>query len=373
VLNTGILKFFQEEKISFLGHDYFIVQVTNQTILLEGIDNKDSILLRNGHAAIVNGEEVSDEVLNVTFGYEYIKVIVQSPDDFTLLPGERLTDNIKRRLLLTNRLDLKYNGMTEVPGTNTQIRKSTDNYKLNFQNNIDKNYTIPLARTNPFILGNEDYRFHFQEANNNLDFIIGKDDYFIISNNKEIGGITTLLRLRDVDYEDELIAFEDPSSEKFYVKFDGTPGKNAYADLLVYGVNHKVYVGTEERVSIDMNGDGAINKANLPLILKGNSIMRMNLENNSLKIQFITPGSMREDKRTDLATTIILKEEILIPESSLNLEEDDARDQLAGMTDYGTIFIIKKDIDEDDQSGRELTINQPITQRFAEVILQAYE
>jgi hypothetical protein len=376
VLNSGIIKFFQGQQIHFLGHDYILDQVTNQTMLLTGIDSPDTILLRDGHSAVVNSVEIPTDVLNVTFSYEYIKVIVQAPHNMRMLPGERVTDYISRRELLTNALDLEFSGISQTPSIGFTLKKMSTDYKLNIQNNIGYNYSLPIARMNPFMVGNDQYLFHYKEPNSNLDYIIGKKDHFIVTNNKETGGITTLLRLVSVDYADQLVQFEDPALESFYVHFEGDVGKNAFADMPIYGVNHRVYVGNNSRISVDMNGDGIVNGATVPIITIGNSLIKASQDSTSLTLRFITPGKLRENNRQDLETKIIINNDgVSIPQSSLQMHYDtlNVNEQLVGMTDYGTIFVIKQNIDDHTQTGDNLIINQPLAQRFAEVVLKAYE
>jgi hypothetical protein len=374
VLNWGIMKFFQDEKIGFLGHEYALSEITNQTMLLTSIDGKDSILLRNGHSAVVDGLEIPPNILNVSFTKQYIKVIVQAPKDLRLLPGEPLTRYVPRNELLTNRLDLEYAGLSSSPSIDITLRKMSTDYKLNFQNNLGYNYSIPIARLNPFLVGNGLYKFHFKEPNSANDYIIGKKDYLIVSNKRDIGGITTLLRLISVNYADQLVEFQDPALEEYYVKFEGEVGKSAFADMKIYGINHRVYVGNGSRISVDMNGDGAVNAATVPIITAGNGMIKASQAANSIDLDFIVPATLRENNRNDLHTKITISGNgVSIAPGDLEMQYDNVREQLVGMTDFGTLFMINKNVDIHGQAGDNLIINQPITQRFAEVVLKAYE
>jgi len=374
-MNGGIFKFFQGQEINFLGHKYIMQEVTNASMLFVGVTSPDSILLRNGHSAIVNGETIASDVLNVTFGYDYIRVIVNAPNEIKMLPGQHLTNFIERKELLTNRIDLAYVGLTNSPYILVFLNRKGSDYRFEFQNNIGTNYSVPIARVEPFQVGNDQSAFHFQEGDGNNDYYIGKKDYFIINNRRELGGVTTLLRLADVDYESELVKFEDPAIEAFYVKFDGDVGTNAFADLIVHGVTHRVYVGENERISIDLTGDGRISEATqVPIVILGNTLVRMNEVNNSLRMNFVVPGSMREDSAKDLETLVVIDNRgVRIEPASLAMEHDSKSDIMLGLTGFGSGFLLKDVIDDDEQLGKELLINQPLTQRFANAILQAYE
>ncbi|MBN1792642.1 hypothetical protein JW826_03075 [Candidatus Woesearchaeota archaeon] len=375
VMNCGILKFFEGEIIHFLGHDYVLAHVSNATMTLEGLTTGDSILLRNGHSAMVNGEEIPTNVLNVTFDYDKITVIVSAPEDIKMLPGQSLTDFLRRRVMLTNRIDLSYEGLTSGPASTIYVKRMGDDYKLFFQNNLGTNYSVPISRKNPFRSGNNEYGFIYQEGNGWNDYNIGKKDYFLINNRREDGGITTLLRLVDVEPENNLIQFQDPALETFQVYFGGTAGfQNATGDLMVYGVNHKVYVGPNKTISVDLNGDGAINRASIPIVSIGNSVVRLSETSDNITLRHVTLGRFRENSRSDLETRIVIDNGgIRVPEDSLGMDYDTKAKALVGMTDYGTLFVLQKDVEIEMQRGQELVINQPLSQRFANVILKAYE
>jgi hypothetical protein len=374
-LHGGIFKFFEGKTINFLGHEYVIEHVTNSTILLLGIDGENEIMLRDGHSSFVNNQQFSPHIHNTTLTQDSFKVIVSIEEDAKLLPGQSLTQYISRRALMTNRIDVTYEGLTEVPSINMHLRKSGQNYRFSFQNNLGINYTLPLTTISPFSIGNEEGRFIYTEGRGNSDYNIHEDDYFIINNGREAGGITTLLRLTEVDYEDKLLTFDDPALEKFHVYFEGNASQgNANADLLVYGVNHKVYIGPNRSVAIDLNGDRTINSAKIAAVAAGNTIIRFDNTSSNLTLKYTIPANLRENKRTDLETLIVLDTNgIRILPSSLELSRDRALDQLVGMNDYGTLFVLKRNINTREQRGTELIINQPLVQRFAEVIVKAYK
>ena len=373
-MNGGIFKFFEGQAINFLGQRYELTAVDPTSILLTGIDAPDTIILRNGHGAIVNGEDFGSGSMGVEYNESFMKITVLARDDIKLLPGMVLTDKVKRAQMLTNRIDLTYDGLTASPAINLQVKKGGNDYKLIVPNNLGQNYSIPVAQLNPIRPGNNDGNFFYKEVSSKDNYSITKKDYFIISNNRVDGGITTLLRLNEVNYDDEILSFTDPALEKFYVTFSGTPGDGASGDLLVYGVHHKVYVGKGGMISVDQDGNGAINGASIPIVAGGNSIIKVSEENRSVALRLIIPAKYKENSNKDLETLIYIRNDgVSIPEESLSLEYDQVKKTLVGISDFGTIFVIKREVDSHDQSGLDLLINQPLVQRFAEVILKAYE
>ena len=83
---------------------------------------------------------------------------------------------------------------------------------------------------------------------------------------------------------------------------------------------------------------------------------------------------MRENSKSDLKVNLtITKDGLIIDKNSLKLVEDPKTNVLIGMTDYGTLFFLEKNVNENMQLGDDLIINYPIAQRFADVIVKAYE
>ncbi|MBN2142830.1 hypothetical protein JW711_05880 [Candidatus Woesearchaeota archaeon] len=376
VMDCGILKFFEGQIINFLGQEYVLSDVSNSTLTMTGVTTQDVIMFRNSKSTIINGEEISTYVLNVTFSHEYLRIILNAPDDIRILPAQSLTDFVKRRLLMTNRIDITYEGLSEVDSVDVHFRKVGDYTRLDFQNNLGQEYTIPLVEREPFFVGSDDNEFVFKEGSGWNDYIIGEKDWFIINNRREEGGITTILQLTDVSPENGLLKFKDPNlDEVFNIYFEGTPGfQNATGDLLVYGVNHKVYVGPNKTLSIDLDGDGQISHDSVPIISKGNTIIRLAAEDDNLTATFTTPAKLRENSNQDLKTTIILDNDgIIVPEESLLMERDSKEERWVGLTDYGTLLVLEKDTEKKEQRGYDLLINQPLSQRLANVIFRAYE
>jgi len=373
-LSGGIFKFFEGESIDFLGHKYVIVEATNSSLKLEGLSTPDSILFRNQHGALINEKSKSMERLNITLGKDYLRVIILADEPLKVLPGQKLTDVIwDRESLMTNRLDLEYVGLTDSPVIETSIERRSEKYKLEFVNNINISYSLDLAWLPSFKIGGEDYGLVYKEGSGSTDYNIEKDDYLIINNNRELGGITNIIRLGRINYEEELVAFEDPALEKFYVYFRGTPGTNASGELIIYNVKHNFFVGPNNTLSIDLNGDGSINGGKASIITAGNGILKINNEvNNYINMSFVTPKQLVENGKKDIITNFLVKDYgIEINEESLVMQEDS--DRLLGLNEYGTIFVLKSDADSDTQSGEDLIIINPVYQRFADVVVKAYE
>jgi hypothetical protein len=379
ILQGGIFKFFEGEKINFLGHEYYIESASNTSLKLVGVSTPDTIFFRDQKEAWINDETISDEILNVSVGNDYVRVVVLASEDISILPGTGLRSYLKRpEILLTNRLDIDYEGLTDAPSYDIKFDKSNDKYRLIVVTNQNITYNIPLAYLSPLKLGSKDYDLVYKEGESATDYVVHEKDYFLITNNKEFNGLTNMLRLLDVDEDDHLLLFEDPAFEKFYVYFKGKPGLNATADLIVHNVLHRVRVGKNQSISVDLNGDGSIGNDIVPIITAGNARIRINHDySDEINLSIITPKQLRENNNTDLEVNLLIRYDgIQIGKSGkggLEMVQENNKEVLLGMTDYGALFILKGEVDEDEQSGEDLTIQHPIVQRFADVIIKAYE
>jgi hypothetical protein len=262
-----------------------------------------------------------------------------------------------------------------VPVFAIKFDKIGEKYRLNFTTNKNMSYRIPLAYLNPLKTGDDENSLVFKEGMNKSDYVIKSKDYFIITNNRKYNGLTNIIRLISIDEKNHLITFQDPALEKFLVYFEGTPGVNATADLIIDRLSHKVYVGKNDDIAVDLDGNGRINNDISPIVTAGNAIIRINnATSNEISISVITPKEMRENVNSDLEVKLIIDSNgIRVDNSSLELIEDPATDALIGMTDYGALFVLKKNINEREQSGDNLIIQHPLVQRFADVIIKAYE
>lgn len=373
-LNGGIFKFFEGEIINFLGHEYFIEEVTVDYMTFQGVTIPDRIMFRDGNGVLLNQEKFYNDELNVTFEEDYLRIIIISDDWLKILPETCFVEYLREpEMLLTNRIDVCYQGLTPVPVFEIMFDNKGDDYKLSFTTNKNTSYNVPLVSFEPFKMGNENYNFVAIEGDSKSDYVIGKKDYFVISNNREVHGLTNVLRL--ISVKEKLIIFDDPALEQFYVYYEGTPGVNATADLIVDNVLHKVYIGENDTISVDLDGNGRINKDKVPIVTAGNAILKVvEVASDAVILSMTTPKELREDKADGITIEMIIREDGLsIDRNDLNMYEDGDRNALVGMNDYGDLFILEDYSDYDEQLGEDLIILHPLYQRFADVIVKGYE
>jgi hypothetical protein len=375
-IHGGIFKFFEGETINFLGHEYIIEEVTNTSMHLVGISTPDSIVFRNQRGAFVNNKAISEDVLNVTFKQDYLRIIINSPEELKILPGTSLMYYLPDpSILLTNRIDLGYEGLSQVPDYVIRFNRVSQKYRLSFVTNKNMSYTVPLAYLNPFKTGDDENNFIFKEGKNTSDYVIKDNDWFVVTNNQRYKGLTNILRLLSVDEKNHLITFQDPALEKFLIYFKGTPGINATGDLIIDRVIHKVYVGKNDDIAVDLDGNGRISNDVAPIVTAGSGIIMINNATpEMISLAFIIPKEMRENNNSDLKINLSITENgIIIDNNTLGVIQDPETNVLIGMSEYGALFFLEENVNKRMQLGDDLVINYPIAQRFADVILKAYE
>jgi len=375
-LHGGIFKFFEGHPISFLGHEYIITEVSADSMLLVGVTIPDTLLFRDGHGVWINDKVISNEVLNVTFEEESLRVILGAQDEVRILPGTSLTEYLKEpEVMLTNRLDVAYEGLTYAPMFDIVFNRKSNGYKLSFTTNKNMSYNVPIVNFNPFKTGDDKHSFVAQEGDSKSDYFIKEEDYFVVTNNRDSNGLTNIIRLKSVKEDSHVIVLEDPALEKFLVYFKGTLGVNASAELIIDNVLHKIYVGENDTISVDLDGNGKINNDIVPIVTAGSGIIELEeVAGDAVIFQLITPKEMRENSNDDLVVSITIREDGLSVDSNdLKMIREKKLDALIGMTDYGTLLILEEYSDSTEQVGEDLIIKYPLFQRFADVIVKAYE
>jgi hypothetical protein len=369
-LRGGLFKFFEGQTINILGYNYIIEHVGSDNMVLIGVDTPDSLFIRNQRDVKINGKTISRLKMNVTLEEDMLRIIINAPDEIKLLPGQRLSEFVSPYLLLTNRIDLEYQGLGEVEESFVNIDKVNNRYSMKFSNNKALDYNFNLLSREPFIMGSEDHSFIFQEGSSKEDYVIEEKDYFIVSNNRERNGFTHLLRLESI--KENLVSFTDKALEKFLVYYQGTPGYNATGNLVIDGVSHKFYVSENESMSMDLDGNGRIKNDKADFVTLANGIFELGKQDDYLNVSFKTPASMIEDTSKDLVTNIIIdKDKIKI--LNIELYEDWKSGILVGMDKYGNLFLLKDDIDKKESTGKNLLIAHPFSQRKASAVILAYE
>lgn len=177
----------------------------------------------------------------------------------------------KPESLISDSLDIRFEGLTNEETTDVEITaKSDDEYRLTFTNIQGQTYTFPLLSNSGgvFKFGDEDDDLVFLEGAAITSTNIGRQDYFVVSNDRGTiasgepdKSVTNVLRYEDYDNSDApasgVLEFEDlatGSTVNVAVTSTGT------GSLVIGGHSYAVNVSNVSldapTLSVDLNGDG---------------------------------------------------------------------------------------------------------------------
>lgn len=167
--------------------------------------------------------------------------------------------------LISDTLDLRYEGLTTPETTPFEINaKGDDEYQLTFTNIQGAEYrNIPLLsnKDGTWKFGDDDDEFVFVEAADKATYNIGRNDYFVVSNDRGSGdadkSVTNVLRYEDYDDSDSVLELENLATGgqvNVPIASDGT------GSLVVgghtYAVNVSNVSASEPTINVDLNADG---------------------------------------------------------------------------------------------------------------------
>lgn len=200
--------------------------------------------------------------------------------DVYIAPGTGLREQLDEpEGMLTPFWDTKYEGLMDTGVTIVRLDAAGDDeYGLEFTNQEGIFYDFPYVSNEGGVYkwGDQDDDLWFTESNEsatNNHYHISDDDYFVLSNCRVAaqGGETRqgvdssndntcfshIMRYDNIDTSNRRLTFTDLGVGTREVSYDGTTLK---ADLVVGGVTYAMYVynpGTNNNLTIDLNGDGS--------------------------------------------------------------------------------------------------------------------
>ena len=147
-----------------------------------------------------------------------------------------------------------------------------DEYNIFFTNREGLAFHFPFADNSNdqglgFHIGDRDDDFTWIEADSNTDFngsdAIQQNQYFMVNSEPSENGITHVLQYEGVNVPKQELTFTEQylSPEKINIPFQGTPGVNGRAELVVGGATYDVFIGGENEnysLTIDLNDDSVI-------------------------------------------------------------------------------------------------------------------
>ncbi len=328
----------------------------------------------------INGDSVSDSYVKikaVKIGNELkissIKYRVRANPDIYIEEKGRLSEYIRNKESLIGGFDIIYNGARSDRGiTNINFDPSGNKYRLSFVNNKDQDYNLDFVVNNNgnLELGNENEDFHFIEGTSNTNFIVKKNDFFVLSSENDANGVSNVLRYRGIDTNNKILSFDDLDSGLKEIVYSGSEGDGS-GNLVVSGNSYSVYVGSspDYNLAIDLDGDGIVNGREVNIVVKGGGLIDLGSSinpNNDFDVTLKTLAKRFVDVGSDEIITINVKKsgsniDVDIPsQSSLTIESENGKK--TGLSNYGVYYV--QDVND---GADELLIRYPSSQLVGDV------
>lgn len=353
----------------------------------EHIVLKDDVSNTNFQQSIkVNGNSISNSFVKIqgnakTNGYEItnIKYRTQADDinggDVFVPPGQQLSSFLRKPESLIAGIDFIYNGLQKPEASIAKIDPTgTDEYRLEFTNNKNNFYDIPIVANvaGNLRIGGDKEVLHFIEATNNTNYTVNQQDYLIFTTRNNKNGITNVLRYTNIDTSNKQLGFDDPSFGTINAIYAGTEGIDASATLTVSGTSYKVFVGPSPGYALaaDLDSDGNVNNAEVNIIIDGGGIIDLGSTQNpntDFNITLTTDSSSLDNPSTgdEVISISILRNgnniDLDLP-AQQKLMRETSSSKTYGTSLYGVYFE-----EDDDSTIDELLIEYPRSQVTADV------
>jgi hypothetical protein len=191
----------------------------------------------------------------------------------------------KPESLISDSLDIKYEGLTAPETTEVSIIPSGDDrYRMTFTNIQGGEYTFPLLsnKDGTWKFGDQNDEFIFVEGTATTDYFIGRNDYFAVSNDRGANdadkAVSHVLRYEDYDTSEKTLQLEDQSTgSTVSVAISGAANGPGTGSLVVGGHTFSVYVqnvsSTEPFMAVDLNADNDVSSDKVTLTAWGGLII----------------------------------------------------------------------------------------------------
>ncbi len=194
-----------------------------------------------------------------------LKMDAESSSIQYLPPGHGVREFMRRpQSMISDSLDLYFSGLADIQTTPIELNaRGDDRYELSFTNIQGREYRVPYVSNEDGVwkFGDDNDAFVFVEGDSFTDYVIGDNDYFVVSNTRSSNdrdkSVTNALRYEDYDNTDFTLDFTDLSTDSTVsvpVSDDGM------GNLVIGGHTYKVNVSNRSanspKIAIDLNADG---------------------------------------------------------------------------------------------------------------------
>ncbi|MBI4449051.1 hypothetical protein HY641_03430 [Candidatus Woesearchaeota archaeon] len=398
----GVVRDFEDASLPMLGKEYIITKVTVNTasdrinirmfgdigeIEFEDSDYSDSDFERgvkiNGRTVnaliMVRAVETGSEIRIISMKYRPL-AFRRSTGDVRVIPSFGVRGQLREpQTLLSSSFDIIYGGLGGLPGAGGSSERSIsgsgnevrlrprggDRYSLLFTNTRGTTYDVPLVelQDSTLVSGESTRRFVVKEADNSASFNINEGDYFALTSRNDINGVTTIMRLSRVDYDQRQVFVDDLSGgSKIVVVNDAGEGS-----LISSGGSFQLFAdpGGSRKIAVDQTGDGTVDGTRAKLVVLGGAMLEPS--SSSLVLRIDEDLFRESDVTSDETVTITFTNnngdiDVSIPSTSTLRLQRGSDDLKRGITPFGVIFTV-----DDDNAPSLVSMDIPRGQRGATV------
>lgn len=421
-------------QIVVLGNTYQIMEATNFTLLLNGIDTPQYARFTNGSELETNHQRVSNsEVMYDGLGLTYRFFADDIDDDGVLLrEGDSLAFRLGNNMPALLGFDIRYDGLEPLDDAaffDFSLKARDDKIVLSWRDALGEQSlsVLGLDEDGKLMHGDSEHQLHLIECANNRDGCVHEDDSFVLfgrlPDEQGVPGalVSRILRLTTIDTNENKLIFRDQDGGRVSVDWDAT---SQYQEAVLpfldreyhfWVVNETFVVANTSHhnssevsrpigVAIDLDGDGGVRGEPMDLYFDGgvrvsfDGLLSSRLSADAryvLNITFETSPHNHKQVRQDdgLLNKELLRvqaawdgDRFFISVPMLNTSADDTfvwpqelfadpdEDFAMGVSPWGSVFITEYlDSFDDPQVTDELVLTMPFVQRFGLISLLKQE
>ncbi|MEK6874637.1 MAG: hypothetical protein AABX52_02705 [Nanoarchaeota archaeon] len=390
-------------QLSILGKEYELTQASVNTathqvrlrffgdvgeVDLEDTDYSDSGFVRgvrvNGKSVNaqvqIRAVEVGSRLSIVSIKYRPL-ALRRGGDDIRVHPLHGVRGILQdSSVLLSSSFDLIYGGLGGVISTSSSSVPSVagnkvelrgvggQRYSLRFVNTRGIVYNLPLVELDNGVLvtGEGSRRFVVKEADTSVLFNINEGDYFALTSANDINGVTNIMRLSRVEFDNRQVFVDDLGGGSHIVTLDSV----GQGSLVVGGMSYALFASNgTNRIAVDQTGDGVIDGSRAKLVVLGGAMLEPS--SSSLVLRIVQRLFSERTVSSDETVTITFVSnsgdiDVSIPSSSTLTLKRSSDFLRRGSTPFGVLFSVN-----DDNAPSKVSMDIPLGQRGAVVSVGA--
>ena len=333
--------------------------------------------ITDGFVSVVGNEISSSRFEIVSINYRLI-----SKSELYITSGQGLREFLPQKNgMVTEYWDLMYEGLSSPSKSQFKFDPVGDErYKIDFTNKKGERYVFSFLnnRGGTFNLGDENgNNLTFIEASNTSDYIVGDDDYFVLTNKNDKNGYTAVMQYNSIDTSAQTLTFNDLAGETKQATYtlSNVSGRLGEADLSAGGTTYRVYIANSPAASyplaIDYTADGTLNSSEARIIVNGGGILDLGSTNNptgNFTVSLTTASSQLDEASGDEVISLTVERrtgnEVGISSTFTGVSLEDEDNHLYGMTRYGVLVDF---FDDEEGRAETLTFEYPEEQIGANV------